>query len=333
VRLPRFEYEKPSSIEESLTILEKSGKNARILAGGTDLLVNMKYGVVRPELVMSVKSIPELCVISSDDGGNTKIGACVTLSELSANSLIAEKFPAFQIAVSSVASKHLRNMATIGGNVCLPTRCWYYNQSKLWRDARALCHRTGGNICHAIRGAKRCHGINNADTAPALMAFGAQVVVMKKGHEHSIAATDFFRDDGVTPTVLAFDEMLTSILLPEVNGNSYTTFVKVCMRKGLDFAMGNIAAFVSMNKKRPETVRLIIGSMTSVPVMLEKAAQVIKEAGFTETAIEEAAKSASSELGTLTNLFTSAGYKRQLAAALVKQALRQLKKDIGKTRR
>jgi len=333
MRLPRFEFLKPVSLEESLGLLEKYGGKARVLAGGTDLLVNMKYGVLRPETVISIKGIPDLCSISSEKDGQTIIGASVSLSELAGNSLIAGKFPAFQLAVRSVASKHIRNMASIGGNICLDTRCWYYNQSKLWRDARELCHRTGGKVCHAIKGSTRCHAINSSDTAPALIALDAKIEVMKKGQKRLIPAKEFYRDDGIRHTVLEPGEMVTSIQLPEGNGNSQSTFIKVSMRKGIDFATGSIAAALSVNGKGVSGVRLVVGSIASAPVLLEKASQLIIESGLTEKSIEKAAETARSELGTLTNLFTTAGYKRHLAEVLVRRALSEIKEKIGRARK
>lgn len=335
MRLPRFEYVKPSSIEEVLTVLENSGKNARVLAGGTDLLINMKYGVVHPEIIIGIKSIPELSLITSDNQGHTRIGTGVTLSDLAGNSIVAEKFPAFNHAVKSVASKHIRNMASIGGNICLDTRCWYYNQSKLWRSSRELCYKAGGNLCHAIRGSSRCHAINNSDTAPVLIALDAKVSAQKKGHERQIPIKEFFRDDGAQHTLLEPEEMLTSLLLPENDGNCHSTFIKMSMRRGLDFAMGSIAASAIKNGRGFADISLIIGSMSSAPLLLEKTSQVVKESGISEESIEKAAETARSELGTLTNLFTSAGYKRHLAQVLVKRALNELQiqmKSKGRTK-
>ena len=333
MRLPKFEYVKATSTEEALEVLKKYGKSARLLAGGTDLLVNMKYRVTRPEIVIGIKSVKELSLISPAPDGHTRIGAGVTLNDLAGNGLIAEKFPAFNSAVKSVASQHIRNMASIGGNICLDTRCWYYNQSQLWRDSRELCHKTGGKVCHAIKGSNRCHAINNADTAPVLMALDANITAVKKGGERVIPVKDFFKDNGARHTVLEPEEMLTAVLLPESDGNSHSTFIKVSIRKGLDFAHGSIAALVRGNGKGCTEVRLIIGSMTSAPLTLEKSSQIIIESGLTEGSIEKAAVTARSELGTLTNLFTSAGYKRHLAEVLVKRALNEIKAQMKKTRR
>ena len=129
MRLPRFDYSRPATLEEGLRILQEPAGPVQILAGGTDLLVNMKFGLLQPNRLVSIRSLHELSMVSEDGRGNIRIGACALLSDLGKNSLIADKLPALRDAVLSVASQHIRNMATIGGNMCLNTRCWYYNQS------------------------------------------------------------------------------------------------------------------------------------------------------------------------------------------------------------
>ena len=153
--------------------------------------------------------------------GLCAIGASgANLTDLAAQCRHRGKVPGFQSGgARAVASKHIRNMACIGGNVCLDTRCWYYNQSKLWRDARERCLRTGGSVCHAIKGAARCHAINSSDTAPVLVALDAKISVMKKGEKRLIPARQFYCDDGIRHTILEPSAMVTSIHLPDGNGS------------------------------------------------------------------------------------------------------------------
>jgi 4-hydroxybenzoyl-CoA reductase beta subunit len=333
MRLPRFEYVKPSSLQDLLDIKQEYGKRAAILAGGSDLLINLKYRVVQPERVVSIKELKELDYISSDSKEGVEIGAGVTLSSLAANKDIAESFPAFSEAVRSVASKHIRNLATIGGNICLDNRCWYYNQSKLWRDSREVCFKLGGRVCHAIKGSERCHAINSSDTAPILVALGARIKVVKKGEERVIPLKDFFLANGSNPKALEPDEMVTSLLIPKSSNGCRSAFVKVAQRKGIDFALASIAACVKRDEKDVSELQLVLGTLASAPIILKKAAQVIRDSGFNEASIEMAALTARSELGSLTNLFTSAGYKRHLAEVLVKRALVALDDTNGKKRR
>ncbi len=332
MRLPRFEYRKPSGLEECLDILQEHGSRAGILAGGTDLLINMKYRVLNPELVIGIKGLPELGHIVPDEKGYCSIGAGVTLSEIVSHRQIAAEFPSLHKAVQSVASKHIRNMGTLGGNVCLDTRCWYYNKSKWWRDARDVCHKMGGRECHAIKGSPRCHAINSSDTAPVLIALGARARIIRKGQERVVPFKDFFQDNGACPTVLTPGEMLAAILIPREAITAHTNFAKTAMRRGIDYSMGSIAAFLSYNARGAADLRLVLNCISSAPISLKKTVQVITDAGFTDAAIEMAALTARSELGALTNVFTSAGYKRHLAEVLVKRALAELKDLSGKHR-
>lgn len=333
MRLPRFEYRKPATSEECLDRLQEYGSKARLLAGGTDLLVNMKYRVVCPELVLGITGLKDLQRIIPDDKGHLSIGAAVTLAEIAEDKRVAAEFPSFHKSVHSVASKHIRNMGTMGGNLCLDTRCWYYNKSKLWRDSREVCHKLGGRQCHAIKGSARCHAINSSDTVPALVALGAKVKIVKKGQERVLPLKDFFQDNGARPTVLAPDEMLYAVLIPQDSARACSTFIKIAMRKGIDFAMGTIAGYYAQNGNQGGEVRLVLGSISSTPITLRKTVQVLEETGLTDAAVERAALTARSELGTLTNLFTSAGYKRHLAEVLVKRALNEMREMITKSRR
>jgi 4-hydroxybenzoyl-CoA reductase subunit beta len=329
LRLPRFEFVKPTSLDEGLAVLEESNGRTRLLAGGTDLLVNMKLGVSKPETVVSIGSIPELTTVSKKSDGSIRLGACCTLSSLQEHAELREKFPALAKAITSVASKHIRNMATIGGNLCLENRCWYFNQSNLWRSSRTLCFKTGGDLCHAINGSKRCHAINNSDTAPALLSASAHVIARGKNQERNIPLDAFFKDDGLKPNALLTGEILTEIVLPPPGSDVQSTFIKVCDRKGIDFATGSIAASIRSKQGEKSDVTLVVGSLTSAPVRLEKAENIIRESGLTDKAIESASAIAKSDFGPLTNLFTSAGHKRTLIQMLAKKALRDLKAKLA----
>jgi 4-hydroxybenzoyl-CoA reductase subunit beta len=332
MRLPRFEYRKPSGLEECLDLLQEHGGRARLLSGGTDLLINMKYRVVNPDLVIGIKRLQEVCRIVPDEKGYCSIGASVSLSEIVSHKQIASEFPSFHKAVQSVASKHIRNMGTLGGNICLDTRCWYYNKSKWWRDAREVCHKMGGRECHAIKGSPRCHAINSSDTVPVLISLGARARILSKGQERVVQLKDFFQDNGAHPTVLAPEEMVSAILIPRESSPAGSTFIKMAMRKGIDYSMGSIAGFLSHNGTGMGDLRLVLNCISSAPISLKRTVQVIAEDGLTDTAIEMAALTARSELGALTNVFSSAGYKRHLAEVLVKRALTELKDLSGKNR-
>ncbi len=330
MRLPQFEFVKPTSIDEGLVVFEAAKGRARLLAGGTDLLVNMKLGVSKPETVISIGAIPELTTVSKANDGSFRIGACCTLSSLQEHAELLEQFPAVVGAIKSVASKHIRNTATIGGNLCLENRCWYFNQSNLWRSSRALCFKTGGDLCHAIKNSTRCHAINNSDTAPALLAASAHVIARRPGRERAIPLEEFFNNDGLVPNVLLAGEILTEIVLPPRGSDVHSTFIKVCDRKGIDFADGSIAASIRTEPGGKSEVNIIAGSLTSAPLRLTKAETIVRESGLTETGIASASTVEKSEYGVFTNLFTSAGHKRTLINMLVKKTLYDLKAQLAR---
>ena len=326
MRLPDFKFEKPASLNEVLAMFDPSSGNACLLAGGTDLLINMRLGIVEPETVISIRSLPELNSVSEESDGSISIGAGCTLSELAKNLLITERLPSLSDAIKSVASKHLRNIATIGGNLCLDNRCWYYNQSKSWRSARESCHKTGGKMCHSIKNSKECHAINRSDIAPVLLAINAELIIKKTGHERRIPVEEFFVKSGLKGNALEPGEILTSIIIPDDLSKKETVFIKAANRKGIDFGLGNIAVSLTKEGNDITEAAIYIGAFTSAPVKLEKTASIVMKSGLNDKSIEAASEIARKEAGTLTNLFNSAGYKRDLIRGLVKKALTNLEK-------
>ncbi|MCP4715543.1 MAG: 4-hydroxybenzoyl-CoA reductase subunit beta, partial [Deltaproteobacteria bacterium] len=239
--LPRFDYLHPSSLNEAVAALSEFGSDIGILAGGTDLLVNMKNGLPHPRTLMSLRDIPGLDTISETGDATVRIGAAARLSAIADSRIIADKLPALRQAAASVASRTIRNMATIGGNLCLDTRCHYYNQSRIWRASRQPCYKTGGTACHAVSGSERCHAINASDTAPVLIALGALLVIKNTAHEREVPASTFFSDNGAQHTRLKPDELLTEIRIPPPRSTTKTAFIKLGKRRGIDFADGSIA--------------------------------------------------------------------------------------------
>ncbi len=328
MRLPRFEYVRPTSLDKALSALQESPEETRLLAGGTDLLVNMKNGTARPKRVVYLGSVPGLTSVSEGEDGAIRIGACANLTDLSKNDLISSRLPGLRDAILSVASAHIRNMASIGGNVCLETRCWYFNQSDFWLRGRGSCLRSGGPGCHSIKGAERCSAINSSDTAPMLMALGASLVIVGRGGERTVPVQEFYKSDGQWHTVLEPGEILKEIVVPVGQPRSFGTFIKTSRRRGIDFAAGSIAARVTMDGGACSNVRMVLGALLSAPLVLEKPALIVQEEGLSEAAIDRAATAAVPELGVVSNLFTTAGYKRHLAGALVRKALRNVKDAI-----
>ncbi len=324
MQLPPFEHRQPDTLEACLEQLAADPEAAAPLAGGTDLLVNMKLGLTRPRTLVSLRRVPGLADVTVTDSGGLRIGAACTLTGLAEHPEIADRFPALQRAIRAVGSRHVRNMATIGGNVCLPTRCWYTNQSDQWRECRLPCFKTEGDVCHVLKSSERCHALNSSDTAPALIALNARVTAAALDGAREIPLADFYANDGVDHTVLRPGELVTCIDVPA--GGARSTFIKVAQRTGLDYAAGTIAAAVE-GKRKIKAARLVVGAIGSWPAQLHHAARIVCDQGLTEAGIEAAAEAARADLGEVNNLFSPSGYKRRLVRALVRRALTELKRS------
>lgn len=171
--LPKMDYQAPATLSEAVALLNEHGREAKVLAGGTDLVVACKLRNVKPRLLVSLGGIPALKGISFDAKDGLTIGAMTSLHELRYHPSVVNNYPALAEAAAVVGATQLQHMGTLGGNICLETRCMYYNQSESWRKSRAVCLKMGGSVCHVVTKGKKCYAVFSGDTAPALMALGA----------------------------------------------------------------------------------------------------------------------------------------------------------------
>jgi 4-hydroxybenzoyl-CoA reductase subunit beta len=325
MQLPEFEYIRPKSLAEGLAALAEHGQDARIMSGGSDLLINMKFRLDTPKFLVSFNAVPELQTIEPQTDGGLRIGAGCSLTRLANSDVLKEQYPALHAAIFSVGSRHVRNAGTIGGNICLDTRCWYTNQSENWRETREGCFKTDTELCHVIKSASKCHAINSSDTAPVLMVLDASVILASVDGEREVRMMEFYHDDGVDHTAMQPGEILVAVMLPPPQGRAI--YAKLAQRDGLDFASGTFAAAIHGSNDKPEYVCLVMGSVGPEPKLLRESTQIILDSGLTDESIEAAALAARSSLGEVTNLFTPSGYKRRLVKALVKDALIELRGD------
>src|SRR3990172_9032543 len=229
MRLPWFDYRAPRSIAEAAKILAGEGPQAMLIAGGTDLLPNMKRRHQTPKVLVSLKGIPELKKVSN--GSGIVFGSGLTLSEI----LNIEKTPtALRQATAQIATAHLRNMGTLGGNLCLDTRCTYYNQNYEWRKAIDFCLKKDGGICWVATASKRCVAMSSTDCAPALIAIGAKAKLVSATDERELALESLYNNDGIEYLKRRPDEILTEIRLPPAAGWR-STYWKLRRRGAFDF--------------------------------------------------------------------------------------------------
>ena len=269
MRLPEFDYLEPATLEEVLSILVDRQGEARVLAGGTDLLPLMKYGLRGPSTILSLKNITELKGIILRDQ-EVFIGATTSLTDLLASPLIQEHFAALHQAVEAVAAPPLRNVATIGGNLGQNTRCLYYNQSKTWRLERPPCFKAGGSLCHAVPKGKKCFSVYCGDLAPALMALEGRLSIRRKNQSTIIPLQDLFTGNGLAPLNLAPDALITAVILPLPGKRNGSSYVKIRLRSAVDYPLLSAAASLTLQEgRRIEKAVLILGAVGPNPVIVE----------------------------------------------------------------
>jgi xanthine dehydrogenase YagS FAD-binding subunit len=280
--MPAFELFQPASTADALSLLDRYGSDAWIFAGGLDSFDWLKDRIKRPRYVVDLGAVEELKGIRERDGG-LEIGAMTTLTEVVRHPVVRERYAILMDAAESAASPQIRNQGTIGGNVSQDTRCWYYRSG--WS-----CYRAGGNICyadtpdainreHAILGADRCVAVNPSDTAPALIALGASMVVRGSGGERVMNAEDYFIGPGtdiMRMTALQPGELLAAIRIPGDFAGSRFYFEKVRDRQVWDFALVSVASAMVTSGETIENMRLVVNAVAARPLRLVNVEQFVK---------------------------------------------------------
>ena len=328
--LPQHTFHRPASLDECLARLSElnAGSNERLdkvqlIAGGTDVIFNMRLKFFRPDNLVSIRRLPELQQVEELPDGGLRIGAACRLIDLADDARIQQRFPAFKQALDAVASVHIRNMGTLGGNICLETRCWFTNNSEEWREGRAGCFKTDCEHCHVIPSSEHCHAINNADTPPALIALNAVLTLRSVRGERQLPIAEFYRPDGIDHMALGPDELVTHVTIPACSDRN--VFIKFTPRKGMDFSLGAVAVRCGGTGEAAENLSIVLASISSSPIILAEPVRMLEKQGLGDAAIDEAIEHMRDELGEVTNLYGRATYKKQIAKTLVRRALQQIR--------
>lgn len=321
MRLPKFEHLQPESLDEALDLLAEHGERAKIIAGGTELLVSMKLGLLAPDYLVNLKEIPELDFISDDDG--LRIGALTKVRTLIDSEPIQTDFPILAQAAELVAAPPLQHMATLGGNLCINTRCFYYNQSTFWREARPRCYKTGGDTCHVVKGGDRCFATYQGDMAPALMALGATVKIAKKGAEWLTPLAELYTGKGKRPLGLEPGEVMVEVQVPAAAANWSGHYQKLRYRGAMDFPLVGVAAVVA--KDGANTCSKANVALTAVgtgPMMVGKASEILEGQRITEELVAQAADAAYEVARPVDNIGSDASYRRKMVRVLTRRAIK-----------
>ena len=319
IRLPSFTYLAPRTLAEAATAMAEHGRDAMLVAGGTDLYPNMKRRQFEPKVVVGLRGIRELRGVRVESGGWT-IGAGTTLSEVSTHPAIARDFPALATAAGLVSSPQLRNMGTLGGNVCVDTRCNYYNQSYEWRKAIGFCMKKDGDICLVAPGSSRCWAVSSSDTAPVLWALGARLRVVGAGGERIVPIAALYRDDGIEYLAKRPDEIVADVLLPPADGWR-SAYLKLRRRGSFDFPVLGVAVAARMDGDVVREARIVLGAVASLPRPAERAAAELVGQRLTRDLVTRVADLAAGPSKPLDNTDFTHPYRKRVTRVFVARAL------------
>jgi 4-hydroxybenzoyl-CoA reductase subunit beta len=324
MKLPEFDLVQPQSLQEACAILREHDRKAAILAGGTALMVALRYRLSKPRVVIDLKGLTKLDYVHRNEGGGLAIGSMVTLETLEKSPLVVNEHASLAQAVQLVAIPPIRHKATIGGNLCLDTRCIYYNQSEFWRSGQEACFKLGGEICHAVEKGRRCQAVYQGDLGPVLLALGAQVKIASAKGEKIIPLAEFFTGRGEKPNVLKPDEILAEVRIPPSGHGAAWVYEKLRVRKGMDFPMAGVAAMV---KRTPsgtiEQAKLVLGAVGSSPKEVPNAVRLLEGHKPTDDLLQSASREAVDRAQPVGNLAMNASYRKKMVGVLVKRALRR----------
>ena len=324
MRLPWFKYHAPKNVAEAARILAAEGAQAMLIAGGTDLLPNMKRRQQSPANLVSLRQVEGLKRVANGKG--LTLGAGLTLTEVVKSTAVRANYLALWQAAAQVATPHLRNMGTLGGNLCLDTRCLYYNQNEDWRRAIDFCMKKDGETCWVATGSKRCLAVSSTDTAPALMSLGATVKLVSAAGERDVSLADLYKNDGMDYLTRKPDEILTEVSLPDLSGWK-STYWKLRRRGSFDFPVLGVAAAVRAAKDGTvEEARVVLGAVSSRP-LLTKAGEMLIGRKLTDELIAEVGEKASSAAKPMDNTDLDLYWRRDVVGAFVGYALREIRGD------
>jgi 4-hydroxybenzoyl-CoA reductase subunit beta len=313
--IPNFAIARPRDIESAISAREQESSSL-FLAGGTDLLVNLRLGLGRPKLLIDLSTIDALREKSFGTSG-MRIGACTSLMELTAMPAIRQRYRALAEATEAVASPTTRSIATLGGNLCLQTRCVYYNQSEWWRRSNNYCLKHEGNVCHVAPQGQRCHAAFHGDIAPALMVLNAEVEIAGRDMQRRrVKLADFYREDGRAHLALEANEILVCVHLPSDPPPS--SYAKARVRGAIDFPLAGVAVALAVDGKRLLHLRVGITGTNSRPFLLQGVDAFLGRA-LDADALHDLETLVQKQVQPMRTTTISAHYRRLAAAALVRR--------------
>ena len=318
--LPEFQLLRPRTVEEAIGHLARHEGRLKIIAGGTDLIPSMRQRLFEPEYLMDIRGIAELRKIRETLDGGLEIGALTPLAAIERHDMIWRDYAVLAEAAATVASPVLRNMGTIGGNICLDTRCLWYNQSLAWRKSCGFCIKKDGDLCHVAPGGTKCWAAFSADTPPALLCLGAEIEIAGRAGLRRMQLKDFYTGDGAAGNRLSMGELLTRVFLPASSRGLFGVYRKLRVRGSIDYPLAGVAVAFRPSNGKGAFARVAITAVNPAPLLVEDATALLEQ-GLTAQRAVEAGELSAKVAKPLTTSVLTPEYRREMIRVLTRRAL------------
>jgi 4-hydroxybenzoyl-CoA reductase subunit beta len=320
VSLPSFQLLRPKMLTDAVSIMSTYSDQVKVIAGGTDLLPSMKQKLFTPPYVLDLRGVGELRGIYETADG-VSIGALTTLAEIEHSSLIQRDYPVLYHAVKTVASPVLRNMGTLGGNICLDTRCLWYNQSLLWRKSCGFCLKKDGDLCHVAPSSNTCWAAFSGDAAPALLCLAADIEIAGPDGVRRVPLSEFYVNDGIVRLHLSPQELVTRIYLPEASKGWNGSYQKLRVRGSIDYPLAGVAVALKLRDGRVEDARMAITAVNPAPHLVKDVDARLVGMQVSEELAEAVGELAARSAKPLTTSALTPEYRREMVKVFAKRAL------------
>jgi 4-hydroxybenzoyl-CoA reductase subunit beta len=318
--LSEFQLARPRNLPGALAYLADHAVNIRVLAGGTDLLPSMRQKLFEPEHVLDLRQIPELKGLRETKQG-IEIGALTTLHEIEHSALLRERYTVLVEAARTVASPLIRHMGTIGGNICLDTRCLWYNQSLTWRKSCGFCIKKDGDLCHVAPGGTKCWAAFSADTPPALLCLNAEIEIASASATRRILLRDLYTGEGDSYRKLQPSELVTKIILPHASSGYRGTYRKLRVRGSIDYPLAGVAVTVKQTNGHIDDIQVALTAVNPAPVLVPGLTTLLSNGRIDNNAAEHAGELASRAAKPLTTSALTPEYRREMIRVFTRRAL------------
>ncbi|MGB8988106.1 MAG: FAD binding domain-containing protein [Candidatus Sulfotelmatobacter sp.] len=319
--LPQFRLLRPRSVDEAVTHLAKHSGNVRVLAGGTDLIPSMRQKLFEPEYVLDLRSIAGLRRVQPQADGGVEIGALTTLSAIEKSAYLREHYAVLTEAAATVASPVLRNMGTVGGNICLDTRCLWYNQSLTWRKGCGFCIKKDGDLCHVAPGGTKCWAAFSGDTPPALLCLNAEIEIVGTDGARRVPLRDFYTGDGEKYRKLLRSELVTRVFLPANSADYRGIYRKLRVRGSIDYPLAGVAVVMKRSNGYVADARLAITAVNPAPLLVQRASEMLIGKVVDEALADEVGDLAARTAKPLTTSALTPEYRREMIRVFTRRAV------------